>query len=431
MLRALHIAWALIRVPNLTRHLFLVPILLSLLIVVGQLITTGVFLEAASRNALWQGAGDGPEAVNDTSPVRYLLYGSGERRGPLRVCRWLPDSNRPMKEVPPTAECKADRLDVAINVSNPETFIVDDYVSIFEGQIDRLHVCKHCAPDAIIRVGDEGDVQTMSYSMWGMAVLSLAFLPREAQRTERRETLEATSDRLGSLSLYMPESRRLVDITPANPGFAFTLNVVPMIIIALWLAVRAHGKVLDYFAQNSVLLPLVAATGKRAFYGALWILTSARVACFLAASVPIVYIGLRMLSGGENSIGRTDRLWMLVCWFVAVIPAVGLSTMIASVADLKRRHSMANFLYRYIPIFLALVGGIAWAFTFVFPTEAAGVARTVFTAVPVVGLAPVFIAPVTEPPYTALLFHGAVSLVALILLVRVNMRWFAAHLEEV
>jgi hypothetical protein len=92
---------------------------------------------------------------------------------------------------------------------------------------------------------------------------------------------------------------------------------------------------------------------------------------------------------------------------------------------------MANFLYRYVPILLALVGGAAWAFTFVFPTEAAGIVRTIFTALPVVGLAPVFIAPVTEPPYVALLFHGTVSLVALVFLVRVNMRWFAAHLEEV
>ena len=431
MLRALRIAWALIRVPNLTQHLFLLPIVLSLLLVVGQLITTGLFLGAASQSAMWRDGDDVKEDVADTSPVRYLLYGSGERRGPLRICRWVPDPNRPMKEIPQSVDCKAERLDVAINVSNPDTFVVDEYVSIFQGQIDRLHVCKHCAPDAIIRVGDEGDVQTMSYSMWGMAVLSLAYLPREAQRTERLDTLQATSERLGSLSLYMPESRRLIDITPANPGVAFTLNVVPMIIIALWLAVRAHGKVLEYFAQNNVLLPLVAATGKRAFYGALWILTSARVGCFLAASIPIVYFGLQGLSGEDGSLGLAGRTWLLVCWFVAVIPAVGLSTMIASVADLKRRHSMANFLYRYVPILLALVGGAAWAFTFVFPTETAGIVRTIFTALPVVGLAPVFIAPVTEPPYVALLFHGTVSLVALVFLVRVNMRWFAAHLEEV
>jgi hypothetical protein len=431
MIRALHIAWALVRVPNLTRHLFLFPILVSLIIVLAQLVTTGLFFKAASHSTLWQRDSTAEKEVDDTNPLRMLLYGRGERRGPLTVCRWVPREDNPTRERPPHSNCKADSLDVALNVPNPQEFVVDDYVSIFEGQIDRLHVCKSCAPDAIIAIDDSGVTHTKSYSMWGIAVLSLAFLPRESLRIERLDTIELTRHLLGPVSLFMPESGRLIDIRVTNPALAFTVNVVPLIIIALWLAVRAHGKVLDYFSKNNVLLPLVAATGKRAFYGALWILTGVRVGCFLAASVPLVYVGLQSFAGEGIYQEISGRGLVLLSWFAAVVPAVGLSTMIASIADLKHRHSMAGFVYRYVPIVMALVGGAVWGFTFVFPNYSAGVVRSVITALPVVGLIPVFIASVTEPPLVSLLLHSVLSLGVLIALMRVNMRWFAAHLEDV
>jgi hypothetical protein len=178
-------------------------------------------------------------------------------------------------------------------------------------------------------------------------------------------------------------------------------------------------------------LPLVAATGKRAFYGALWILTGARVGCFLAASIPLVYLGLQGFIGA----GAYQQLWhkwpLLLCWFAAIFPAVALSTVIASISDLKHRHSIASFAYRYAPFLIALVGGMVWGFTFVFPSSAAGVVRSLVTAVPVVGLAPLFIAPVTEPPIASLVAHSVLSLGVLMALVRLNMRWFAAHLEDV
>lgn len=431
MIRALQIAWALIRVPNLTRHLFLFSVLVSLLIVLGQLVVTGLFLKAASHSTLWSGEDNIEEDGPDINPVRLLLYGSGERRGALKVCRWVPRVSNPTLEQPPSSECKADRLDVAINVSEPQDFVADEYVSIFQGQIDRLHICKSCAPDAIITVGEDGAASTKSYSMWGIAVLSLAFLPREALRAERLDTVQLTRSRLGSISLFMPESARLIDMSVTNPAIAFAINVVPLIIIALWLAVRAHGRVLEYFARNHVLLPLVAATGKRAFYAALWILTGARVGCFLAASVPLVYLGLESFVAEGVYREMWSRASLLLCWFVAVVPAIGLSTMIASIADLKRRHSVSSFVYRYVPILTALLGGVAWGLTFVFASEAAGVVRTAVTAIPVLGLVPVFIAPVTEPPSVSLLLHSVLSLVVLSALVRLNMRWFAAHLEDV
>jgi len=431
MIRAAQIAWALIRVPNLTRHLFLLPIFVSLLVVAGQLVTTGLFLSAASHSALWTSDAPREDETADESPLRYLLYGSAERRGDLKVCRWLPQDSDPNREVPPSSECKADRLDIAINVPNPQEFVADDYRAIFQGQIDRLHICKHCAPDAIITVDESGQARTKSYSVWGIAVLSLAFLPREAIRAERLDTLAITKNRLGAISLYMPESAKLIDISLANPAVATTVNVVPLIIIALWLAVRAHGKVLDYFSQNNVLLPLVAATGKRPFYGALWILTAARVACFLAASVPIVYFAVRGITGDGLYAMISNRAALLTLWLAAVVPAVALSTIIASVADLKHRHSMASILYRYIPIVVAIAGGAIWGGSFIFPSYGAGVVRSVITAIPVFGLMPVFIAPVMEPPLISLSIHSVLSLGLLVVLVRLNMRWFAAHVEDV
>jgi len=433
MIRALRIAWALVRVPNLTCQLFLLPIVLSLIVVIGQLVTTGIFLEAASRSAPLIGAEkvEAREKEADRSPIRYLLYGSGERRPELRVCRWGPNPDNPDQEVPPNAECKLDGLDVAIRVTNPEEFVADDYVSVFQGQIDRLHICKRCTPEAVISISDKGEKLTYSYSMWGVAVLSLAFLPSPDLRSEHRESVREKRGLIGNISLFLSETKRLVNLSISNPAVPFTINVVPLIIIALWLAIRAHGKVLDYFSQNNVLLPLVAATGKRAFYSALWMLTSARVGCFLAASIPLVYLGLENMSEDGLVPVILERWQILSAWFFAVVPAVGLSTVISSIADLKHRHSAVSFMYRYIPLILALAGGIAWSATFIFPYDWAGHIRTFITAIPVIGLAPLFIAPVTEPLILALLVHGALSLGTLLVLVRLNMRWFAAHLEEV
>jgi energy-converting hydrogenase Eha subunit E len=60
-----------------------------------------------------------------------------------------------------------------------------------------------------------------------------------------------------------------------------------------------------------------------------------------------------------------------------------------------------------------------------------GTVRSVITSVPILGLAPLFAAPVTLPSVTFILIHAVAATILVVLVLRNNARWFGAHLEEV
>ena len=426
MKRAFHLAWSLIRIRHLALSLFLFPLLCSVLLVVGQLVVTTLFIRSVAPEVPTT-----QDVQEDFNPVRLVLYGSGERRPSLEVCRWVVSHSDPTREVPPRAACAPDSLDVAVNVSNPETFDASSFVEMFQGQIDRLHICKNCQPDVVITVPERGKHHTRAASAYGLAVMSLAYIPKAEDRSERIEKFRAVTEGIGDMLFYMPDARDLVRLCSANGAIPFAANIVPLVVIALWLSVRAHRKVLDYFSQNDVLLPLVAATGKRTFYSALWIVTAARVLCFLAASLPVIYFGLSDIGGVHVFDSLRQHASLIVVWLFALVSAVALCTIVSSIADLKHRQAFRSVLYRYVPIVVALFGAFAWTATFIVPSETMGLVRSVITSIPILGLAPLFAAPVTLPSVPVVLVHALVSTVLVCLVLRNNARWFGAHLEEV
>jgi hypothetical protein len=427
MSAALHLAWSLVRIRHLTLSLFIFPLIISVVLVLGQLMVTGMFLRSFGT-----GAADIESATKtESNPVRLILYGSGDERPPLRVCRWVPARGNSQGEIPPSEECRPDRLDVAVHVDDPTNASIQEYSDLFQGQIDRLHVCRACSPDVVIDADTAGKKNTHVGSAYGLAVLSLAFKMKGSVKEDRDEYIKMLSGDIGKVSLSLPESAQPIELSKTNGAIPFAANIVPMVIIALWLSLRAHRKVLDYFARNDVLLPLVAATGKKAFYGALWILTLFRVTCFLAAAIPIMYFGLRDISGDTVFQEIAKNTNAIVLWLAALVAAVSLATIISSIADLKHRQAFVNVLYRYLPMFLAMLGGCVWLATFIFPSETAGLIRLGLTAVPVLGLAPLFIAPITRPEVWVLLVHAVCSAALVVVILRGNARWFAAHLEEV
>lgn len=427
MRRSVHLAWSLMRIRHLTFSLFLFPLVCGVILVLAQLITTGLFVKSITPEVFDTAVSES----KDDNLVRFLLYGSGEKRPPMIVCRWVPHPKDPSKEIPPHGGCRADSLDVGINVADPDSFVVDQYVEIFQGQIDRLHVCRHCRPQVVITVGDDGKSSTFVGSMYGLAVISLAFLPKEEIREGSLEHFKVITENMGDFLFFMPDAAGLVLLSSKNGALMFTANIVPLVIIALWLAVRAHRKVLDYFSSNNVLLPLVAATGKRTFYSALWILTVARVACFLAASLPLIYFGLTAIGGEGIFDSLKEHPALIMTWMVAIVAAAGLATIVTSVADLKHRQEWYSILYRYVPLVLALIGSSVWGATFILPTAVMGVVRSVVLALPVVGLGPLCLAPITLPALPFVLVHAVMSVVLIVVILRRNARWFGAHLEEV
>ncbi len=435
-MRVLRLALSLIRIPHVTLSLFLFPTLASLGLVFVQLVGTGVVVRSVGMDPRAANTSIKQHGSNQAGYIRRILYGQSDPRPALTVCRWASDPSAAGGESPPSAACAPDRLDVAIRANEPAAFEVAPYASMFEGEAERLHVCKSCSPDVIVHVGRDGQARTEVRSAYGLALLYLGLLKKDDEiRGTRAEHVGAIIDelqgRVGTLSVLIPEARSSVELSAANPLFPVTVNVVLVVMISVWLALRAHRKVLEYFSDNGVLLPLVAATGKRAFYSAIWLLTIARVSCFLFGAVPMLYFGLQDIAGDNvfSSLGAQAPL--LLAWGAVLVLTLGLLTTIASIADLKHRESILSILNRYVPFAIAMVGAFLWVGSFIFVQEWAGTFRLALAAVPIVGLLPLLMAPIIALPLPVLVAHGAASLLGLTMVLRSNSAWFAAHLEEV
>ena len=425
--RSFRIAAALLRIPHLALSLFAVPLILSLGIVVIQLLATGAAVQLMSTT----GRAVMAAKVSDTNPIRWMIYGSGDLRGPLTVCRWGVNSQG--VETPLVEGCAPDRLDVAIHVDNPESFDVSRFKKLFEGHIDRLHVCRSCQPDVVITPSMNGEITSKAHSVFGLSILFLPYSNKEVadQRTAVKEAYDEIQRSLGSISMHIPEISDAIGISSLKGTLPITTNIALLVVIALWLALKAHRKVLDYFSRNDVLLPLAAACGKQTFYSAIWILTLFRVGCFLGASIPLMYFGLDDIFSSNVGVDLSFSLAHGAAWLVALVSALGLATVIASIAELKHRHSLLSVSYRFLPLLGAFIGALAWGASFIMPLHACGVFRLIVSALPIIGIAPILVAPVTGLPYLPMMTHAVLAMIGLTWLLKRNARWFAAHLEEV
>lgn len=435
MIKACRLAWSLIRIPHVTFTLFLFPMIGSLLLVLGQLIGTGIVVRSVSADARLVAGAMKQQSGDSVSLLRYVLHGSGLPRPALKVCRWQPDPNSITGESPPGAECAPDRLDVAIQAGGLSDVEIEQLASWFEGQVDRVHICERCSPDVVLLRADDGTPRAHALSVYGLGVLGLGMSRKDGKMIEKRSeyirSISEFQETVGRMSFFIPESNSFVELSAENVLMPFTANAVLLTIIALWLALRAHRKVLDYFSQNGVLLPLVAATGKKTFYSAIWILTFTRVACFLGVALPMCYIGLHDISGDNVVSLLRPHARLIGIWAVVLVTTLAFLTTVSSIADLKRRASLLAFVYRYVPFVCAFVGAAAWAASFLLVGEGAATFRLVLSSLPVLGLMPLMMAPVLQLPLWVLVFHGTLSLVALLVVLRANTTWFAAHLEEV
>jgi len=429
-MKALKLAGSLIRIPHLAASLFVFPLFLSLVLVIGQLVITAVFLNAAKAKTTETALIS--SKTEDYSIARRILYGEGNRRPALKVCRWTTDLASG-KEVPASADCQPDRLDVALRTAEPLHYKTADYEHLFEGMIDRLHVCTSCDPDIVINVDDKSNVESTASSVFGLMVLTLPYENTQIkeQKIKFIRNINDVTGLLGNMSFTVPELQSGIGLSELKTALPVTLNITFLVVIALWLALRAHRKVLDYFSQNNVLMPLVAACGKRRFYMAIWLLTAARVLCFLGASIPIVYFGLNEVSDVNAFASLTVSSSQFIMWLVALISSLALATILASVSELKHRQSVLSFAYKFVPIAFALLGAAVWAASFIFLGEQSSIVRMIITVLPIVGMAPMFVAPILNVPVYMMTIHAAASLVMITIALRQNARWFAAHLEEV
>ncbi len=433
-MRAFKLALSLLLIPKLFLSLVFFPLILSILLVYLQLVATGLILKGADRDA--RSLESGLRSLQHSNLTKRFLFKGGESPTQLRICRWqtILRADGKVIEVPSAdAACTPDRLDAALMVQDPRTFDPSSYIPIFKGNTERLHICRTCRPDLVIDLRTETPKANI-YSIWGAMVLGLVQFNDSiiGPRIEAYQGYDQIMQLLGEIYFHWHGMKSPANISQAKGSLALIFNIASIVIITLWLAMKAHRKVLDYFSDSGVLLPMVAAMGKQEFYSAIWLLTAFRVVAFLLASLPMLYLGFSQFeSSSWISSFQTFEFLDCVVWILAISSSLGLATLVASIADLKHRHHLLSFAYRYVPLFLAIIGSMAWVLSFVGDGELAKIVRDVVGALPLFGMTPILVAPVFEPGLAVLASHAVLTLVLFLLIMKQNARWFAAHLEEI
>jgi hypothetical protein len=427
LIRSLQIALALLATPRLFINLILVPLLLSLAIVgIQTLASIAVYQALEIRDV-------GTDAQLQTYSSSFAPYILGDEVIPDKptICRWVFDEQG--VEVPQSNDCMPDRLDIALQVTDPQHFNPTKYETLFSGVTHRLHLCISCTPDLVISLRDPEPMVEVR-SMWAGLLLHLATvqsLSRDAAASKAQRAVDL-SHILGSIELKLPGLQHSVKLSKLKAPLILVFNIGTLTVVALWLALKAHKKVLYYFAQNGALLPMVAATGQGAFYGALWMITLARVLAFLLAAIPLTLWAIYELALTSESIELITRNPMMtIGWLLALVSSFTLATCIASIADLKHRTHVFAIRYQILPLLFATLGAFVWSFTFLFESNLILSVRTVIGALPIFGMVPVFLGLIIQSTAWALYFHTVTSGLLIVALLRSNAEWFGAHLEEV
>ena len=264
--------------------------------------------------------------------------------------------------------------------------------------------------------------------MYGLLMLDRKIQDQYKSLKIQRKDLK---QKLGDVFFFMPELKAPIEVSSMEVSMIFILNITALVVISLWLGLRAHRKILDYFSKSGALLPMVAATGKTPFYLALWGITGLRVFVFLFASVPLLFVVLNESSEQHSIFDIFNGNFVdFSIWLLALFSSMTLATMIASISELKGRHEILSVVYKIIPLLMSAFGALFWASSFLATSEIAGIFRSVLSALPIIGMGPIILAPVVQPKFYILLIHTVASCTFIWFLMRKNAHWFAAHLEE-
>ena len=430
-MKSFRLAISFIRVPKLFVTLLFWPLVAGLAVAATQIVATAGYVRLVDEDVqAFQKRVEAPDQTIDW--IRNFLFGTTKPLSSLRLCRW--ENGVGGIEVPPSEECTPKRLDVAVRTGDPAGFDPTKLAAFFSGSTRTLHICRECSADITLRgEGDERVSDVLGIESLGVLALVESHNEREIESgvVQVKSVIERLRSTTGTVFLHAPGLGQAVNITKASTVMVLVLNTAFLIVITLWLSLVGHRKVLQYFARNDALLPLVAACGKAEFYNSLWVITILRVGFFLLAALPatcLIYVHSIPDDTLHEFMGSAVHFLL---WISAIISSLGAMSIIASIAELKHRHSMVSFLYKYIPIICFAVGTTTWLFTLFYAGEAAHSVQYFVSALPLFGLSPIVLAPVFKISPTLMALHTVFASAFVVVLLRLNSRWFAAHLEEI
>jgi hypothetical protein len=425
----------LIRIPRLFGALFLVPAIVSLILIYTQLHITEFIIKTLRRDSSTIKQQINEKRENNI--IRKVLLHLEKPLEDIQVCRWL-SNNTKFSQDNLIVPCTIEAYDIALQVTDPANYDASSYIQIFNGHFRRLHICENCSTKIIVNVKKTKNTVTTpnvhAFDVWALALLSLIEFSQE--RAERYlamlSEVNKVNELTGPIFLHAEGFKVPIKVNDLTESLGAIAALAMNIIIALWLAVRAHRRILDYFSRSGALLPLVAATGQRDFYTALWYLTGARVGFFLIAALPLTFVYLKRFSNRPiTHVFFNGDISALMVWLIALVSGLLLATLISSIADLKHRFSLTSLCYRYVPLAFALLGGAFWGTSFLFSVELMHKLRILLAALPIAGITPTLLAPIFTPDYGVLVTHALLSVALLTIVARANVRWFAAHLEQI
>ncbi|RME61565.1 MAG: hypothetical protein D6780_01400 [Candidatus Dadabacteria bacterium] len=423
-------------IPRLFFNFFFFPLLLSFLVIIAQLVITSIFVEAYQSKKDPSLKSSGNKAT--LSFLRKTLLGRDKPFDAPILCYWNVDNNKhshSFRELPPAKkECEPNRLDVAIRTKDFNNPLIKDYIKLFTGVTERIHICRSCSPDIVIDLTGKKSITRIS-SVYGLGILVLALDNLDIQEKIRKIKEEAKRQRekIGEVLFYTRGFKAPFNLSVAHRSLGLIVSVAFLVVVLLWLALKSHRKILDYFSKNGALLPMVAAIGKDSFYLSIWALTLFRVIAFFIGAAVIFLITLKSKVLFSQSLVATKlnlSFTEMLCWFTALITSFCLATIIGSIADLKSRSSLFGFLYRYFPIVVAMIGGGFWALSFLLLGDM-DLYRGIITALPIFGIVPVLLSPVFYPSTSYLILHSSLSLLLIAYFLKKNAEWFGTHLDQV
>jgi len=421
---SLKLALAFIRIPRLFVALLFWPLILGLLISIFQILLSVGYLQISDSRAT-QVEQRLEAKTNYDSWLTRVVHGNSPPQDP-EICRWQ-GSERPLSD-----PCKEQKYDAAVITDNPADFDPSPYLAHFGKSIRALHLCKSCKAALVMNPSiDEMNI----YSIRGMLIYMLKdFVQGKEQSKHYVDFLkhrEKTSEFEGEVKLHPGNNPLVISLSSLIPHLLFIFNAATLVLLTLWLALKAHTRVLNYFSKNDALLPLVASCGKKSFYNSIWLITAARVGCFLLAAIPVTIISYSKLlrESPLETLGTSG--WYLLLWFLAIVSSLALVTMISSLAELKKRHSLTGFLYQYLPLTICLTGLMLWGVAIFSNLNFSFQFGRVILATPILGLGPLLISPITEADPGVVFIHLLLSLIFFLRLKNSNSDWFASHLGQI
>jgi len=420
-MNAILLAFSLIRVPRLFVSLLLLPLVVGLGIAILQAATSSLYFGVVDETAKQAQL----RIDTDTSGNKWLrtqLFDSAKPLGKIQVCDWSKE------------KCEIKKHDIVIKTDGLEQFNLEEYKKFFQGSTRTLHLCNDCTADIVVTSKKDlvrSDINNIS----GLGVIMLTDSSSNAEAkkhfVEAKKTWEHFKDISGTVYLHTKGLDQAINMSQASKIMMLIMNTALIAIIAIWLSLRGHRKILDYFSYNGALLPLVAACGKSTFYNSLWIITILRVALFLIASLPTTILFYSYAVPEETLNVFFKNAPDFILWLSALTSSLCSLALIASIAELKKRYSITSLTYRYLPLVLCLFGTIVWAMSMFSSAQAAKSIQAIISCIPIVGISPIITSPLFNTNSTLVAAHSLLATCLVILLLRTNSKWFAAHLEEI